>query len=61
MRTEALFIVFHGFDANNGISKKITYHFKNLQNFDEWYMQYVRVRKQKLTINCTIFVPKKNV
>ena len=30
MRTEALFIVFHGFDANNGISKKITYQLNAL-------------------------------
>ena len=30
MVTEALFIVFHGFDANNGISKKIGYQIKAL-------------------------------
>lgn len=30
MNKEALFLVFHGFDPNNGISKKITYQIKAL-------------------------------
>ena len=30
MNKEALFIVFHGFDPNNGISKKITYQINAL-------------------------------